>query len=358
MPVTGNNQLQILHHALDALNKAAGVHGRVLTRQVREGQGYRADAMVELEANGQRHPYAALIKRVDRFAILREFAQHGAAYGQDTAPLLVTPRITAEAAEQCRGLGLQFIDAVGNAYLHGQGLYVFVKGQRPTDNEALLLPAQDAKRAGTPAHLRAIFVLLCRPALLNAPYRDIAQAAGVALGTIGQVFDDLANRGFITGGKRTGNRILLERTKLIDEWATNYPIKLRPKLNPRRFKAPTPNWWKALEVAQYGAQWGAEVAAAKLTGHLRPNTLTLYLRTDKGQQHLTRLVTTHRLRPDAAGDIEILDAFWAFDDEQTTAETVPPLLACADLIATLDPRNLEAAKLIHDQYLAPTQTTA
>lgn len=358
MPATGNNQLQILNHALDALNKAAGVHGRVLTRQVREGQGYRPDAMVELEANGQRHPYAALIKRVDRFAILREFAQHSTAYGQDTPPLLVTPRITAEAAEQCRELGLQFIDAAGNAYLRGPGLYVFVKGQRPTAHEALLLPAQDAKRAGTPAHLRVIFVLLCRPALLNAPYRDIAQAAGVALGTIGPVFDDLADRGFITGGKRTGNRILLERTKLIDEWATNYPIKLRPKLNPRRFKAPTPDWWKALDVAQHGAQWGAEVAAAKLTGHLRPNTFTLYLRTDKGQQHLTRLVATNRLRPDAAGDIEILDAFWTFDEQQTTAQTVPPLLAYADLIATLDPRNLEAAKLIHDQYLAPTRTTA
>jgi hypothetical protein len=39
-------------------------------------------------------------------------------------------------------------------------------------------------------------------------------------------------------------------------------------------------------------------------------------------------------------------------------ETVPPLLAYADLLATLDPRNLEAAKLIHDQYLATPEAQA
>ena len=56
------------------------------------------------------------------------------------------------------------------------------------------------------------------------------------------------------------------------------------------------------------------------------------------------------------GEIEILDAFWNFDDNQPMTPTVPPLLAYADLIATLDPRNLEAAKLIHDRYLAPAET--
>ena len=66
----------------------------------------------------------------------------------------------------------------------------------------------------------------------------------------------------------------------------------------------------------------------------------------------------NRLRPDAEGDIEILDAFWGFDNEQPMAQTVPPLLAYADLIATLDPRNLEVAKLIHDQYLAPADPQA
>ncbi|MFA7290972.1 MAG: type IV toxin-antitoxin system AbiEi family antitoxin [Rhodocyclaceae bacterium] len=347
-----DREQNILERALKALERTAGIHGRVV-----DGQADRADTIVEIEANGQRHPYVAQIKRVDRFAILRDIKNLHAPYGQAPQPLLVAPRLTAETAEKCRELDLQFIDATGNAYLRGPGLYVLVKGQRPIEGDDHLLIGHEAKRAGTATHLRVIFALLCKPELLNAPYRDIVQVAGVALGTIGWVFNDLADRGFTTG-QRKGDRVMLERRKLIDEWITTYPITLRPKLNPRRFKAPQPDWWKALDITQYGAQWGTEVAAANLTGYLRPNAVTIYLHKENGQHNLTRLVAENRLRPDTQGDIEILDAFWDFDDERPMAQTVPPLLAYADLAATLDPRNLEAAKLIHDQYLTPADAQA
>ncbi len=152
--------------------------------------------------------------------------------------------------------------------------------------------------------------------------------------------------------------MLLERQRLVQEWVTNYPIKLRPKLNPRRFRAPTTDWWKKVDITKYGAQWGAEVAAEKLTGYLRPHAITIYLHKEQGQKNLTRLVAKYKLRADLQGDIEILDAFWKFEDEKPMPETVQPLLAYADLIATLDPRNLEAAKLIHERYIATTDTKA
>jgi hypothetical protein len=356
-PVDNREQI-ILDRALKALERTAGVHGQVIEREPRNGQSDRADAIVEIEANEQRYRYVAEIKRVDRFAVLGDIKSRYAPHGQATQVLLVAPRITTETAEKCRQLDLQFIDATGNAYLRGPGLYVLVKGQRPIEGEDFLLTGQEGKRAGTAAHLRVIFALLCKPELLNAPYRNIVQVAGVALGTIGWVFNDLADRGFTAGGQRKGDRAMLERKKLIDEWITTYPITLRPKLNPRRFKAPKPDWWKALDITQYGAQWGAEVAAEKLTGYLRPNTVTIYLHKEKGRQNLTRLVAENRLRPDTEGGVEILDAFWDFDDELPMTQTVPPLLAYADLVATLDPRNLETAKLIHDQYLAPADTQA
>jgi hypothetical protein len=353
-----DRELTLVDHALAALERTTGIHGRVTEWEPRNGCGYRADACIEIEANGQRYPYVAEIKRVDRFAILRDIKYQCAINEKDAQPLLVAPRITTETAEKCRELDLQFIDATGNAYLRGPGLFVLVKGQRPIERNELLLIEPEGKRVGTATHLRVIFALLCKPELLNAPYREIVKVAGVALGTIGWVFYDLTDRGFTTGGKRKGDRVMLERKKLIEEWITTYPIKLRPKLNPRRFKAPEPNWWKVVGITKYGAQWGAEVAAEKLTGYLRPNTVTIYLHKEKGQHNLTRLIAENRLRPDAEGDIEILDAFWNFDDEQPMMQTVPPLLAYADLIATLDPRNIEAAKLIHERYLAPADTKA
>lgn len=354
MNTYNDKEQAILLRALEALQRTTGFTGNVVEREPMIAQGFRADVRVEIEANEQCYGYMAEIKRIDRFATLANIKNQCARYGDHL--LLVAPRVTIELAEKCRELDLQFIDTAGNAYLRGPGLFVLVKGQRLIEGEDIQLTEQQGKRAGTATNLRVFFALLCKPELLNAPYRDLNQAAGVALGTVGWVFYDLNARGYITGVKGKGDRVLLERQRLMQEWVTNYPIKLRPKLNPRRFRAPKIDWWKEVDITKYGAQWGAEVAAEKMTGYLRPHALTIYLHKDQGQKNLTRMVAEHKLRADLQGDIEILDAFWDFEDEKQIPETVPPLLAYADLIATLDPRNLEAAKLIHERYLATNDT--
>lgn len=351
-----NKEQAILLRALEALQRTTGFIGNVIVKEPIIAQGFNAVARIEIEANGQCYGYIAEIKRIDRFATLADIKHQCAKYGDHL--LLVAPRVTAELAEKCRELDLQFIDTAGNAYLHGPGLFVLVKGQRFIEGEDIQLAEQQGKRAGTATNLRVFFTLLCKPELLNAPYREINQVAGVALGTVGWAFNDLNARGLITGGKGKGDRVMLERLRLVQEWVTNYPIKLRPKLNPRRFRAPKIDWWKKVDIIKYDAQWGAEVAAEKLTAYLRPHALTIYLHKEQGQKNLTRMVAEHKLRADPQGDIEILDAFWDFEDEKPMPETVPPLLVYADLIATLDPRNLEAAKLIYERYFANHDTEA
>ncbi|MGH6635647.1 MAG: type IV toxin-antitoxin system AbiEi family antitoxin [Gammaproteobacteria bacterium] len=260
----------------------------------------------------------------------------------------MSPKITPEMADHCRELHIQFIDTVGNAYLRAPELLVFVKGQR---SETAEFPGT-APRAGTATALRVVFALLCRPELLNAPYREIVRAAGVALGAVGWVFFDLNARGFTIGGKRKErHRRLLETKKLFDEWITNYPIKLRPKLNPKRFHATAPDWWHNVDVTKYGALWGGEVAVDKLTRHLKPATFTLYIQREEGRDNLTQLIVANRLRVDPKGDIEIFDAFWDFPANPNYPDIVPPILAYADLVATLDPRNLEAAKLLLERHI-------
>jgi hypothetical protein len=209
----------------------------------------------------------------------------------------------------------------------------------------------DTPKGGTPTALKAVFALLCRPDLINAPYRDIKQAAGIALGAVGWVFFDLNARGYTTGGKGKGDRRILERQRLIDEWVTNYPIKLRPKLNPKRFHAPDPAWWHPVDITQYNAQWGGEVAADKLTGHLKPNTVTIYMRPENARQNLTKLVVDHKLRADPKGEIEVLETFWDFPPTDNRPDVVPPLLVYADLLATMDPRNHETARIIHEEQI-------
>lgn len=341
------NDLSLLQHAFDALRRTTGFEGRLVATQVAGQDGQRADTVVEIVAEGKRHRYVIALKRIDRFATLGMVKHQLERY--DQPGLLVAPYITPEVAERCRELHIPFIDTAGNAYLHEPGLLVFVKGQRARIAD---IPGADTMpRAGTATALRVIFALLCRQELLNAPYREIVRAAGVALGAVGWVFYDLQARGYTTGGTRKGDRRLLEPQRLFEEWVTHYPMRLRPKLTPRRFRAVTPDWWQRVDVTTYGAQWGGEVAAEKLTGYLKPETVTLYVRPEKDRANVARLVAAHKLRADPRGDIEMLDTFWNFPADQDHPDLVPPILVYTDLMATHDPRNLDAARLLYDRKI-------
>lgn len=345
----------LLERALNALQETTGLAGKVILTEPTFGNGIRADAVIEIEVAGQPRQYLVEIKRVDRFAAIGQIKNQLDHFPQPG--LLIANRITTDTADKCRELDVQFIDAHGNAFLHGPDWFVLVKGQRLQDKMGTVDDTLEPPRAGTAAALRTTFALLCQPELLNAPYRDIKQAAGVALGGIGWVFFDLNNRGLTTGGQKKGDRRILERQRMIEEWVTNYPIKLRPKLNAKRFQAENPNWWKQLDVKHYEAQWGGEVAAERLTGHLKPNTVTLYMRPENMRQNLTKLVIDNKLRAAPDGDIEVLEAFWDFEPDGP-ADVVPPLLVYADLLATMDPRNFTVGQMILEQCINAPEAKA
>jgi hypothetical protein len=338
-------ELRLLDDARGALTRTTGLKATITAREPIRAIGKRADALIQIHANGKRFPFFAEVKAVDRVVALATVKNQLGKHVKQG--VLVTPYLTAELADQCRKeLDLHFIDTAGNAYLRAPGLYVFVRGERPPTRAM----ATGARGGGTATALRVVFALLCKPELLNAPYRDIVEVADVALGAVGWVFFDLQGRGYIAGGLRKRHRRLLEPDRLLDEWVTNFPVKLRPKLNPRRFQAPDPRWWEQTTLDR-GARWGGEVAAAKLTGHLKPATYTIYLDRHAAAGTVPTLVKHQRLRADPRGNVEILDAFWNFHLEGTQTDLVPPLLVYADLMATLDPRNLEVAKQVREQYL-------
>lgn len=327
----------ILERAVTAFETTTGLHAEALPEPGGVG---RPDAFLDVFVADHPVRFAAEIQAIDRFQALGTIK----ARGETTPfpPVLVAPYITQATAERCRELHLPFLDEAGNAYLEAPGLFVYVTGKR---RPVQARPAT-TYRAFTTAGLRIVFALLNNPDLAAAPYRDIAKAAGVALGTVGDVLRDLEDRGHLAP-ETPGPRRLLAPERLQEEWVTHYPIKLRPKLHARRFTAPAPHGWQDLDLRPHRAYWGGEPAAAKLTGYLKPARLTLYV---EGKPD--RLILANRLRPDVNGEIEILEAFWTTETTQAPGDVAPPLLVYADLMATTDPRNIEAAKLIRDQYLA------
>jgi len=261
--------------------------------------------------------------------------------------LLVAPYITPPMAERLREAGAQFLDTAGNAYLQQDEprFFVFVAGRKP---EAPL-PAERPIKAFRAAGLKVIFPLLCRPDALEATYREIAEMAGVALGTVAQTLADLRRLGLLR--KTRDGHGFRDRGKLIDMWVDAYTRELRPRLKPRRYRVADPDWWKKKGVLPDGVWLGGEAGGALLTKYLRPEIITIY-----GEDVLKKLGRELRLAKDEDGVLEVLETFWAFEPGEVIPgyRLVPPLLVYADLVATADVRNLETAGMIREEYLDDT----
>jgi hypothetical protein len=330
------NEQRILHAAGQALKRTTGLDAEI--HPIPAGQNRAADAIFELAMNQRKHRFRAEVKAVDRFETPALIKAQGKAHREPT--LLVAPYITREVAERCRQLHLPFIDTAGNAYLEAPGLLVYVIGNnKPAELR------QGQFRALNPAGLQIAFALACQPKLVQTTYREIAACAGVALGTVGPVMKDLEARGYLRFQKEP-DRKLLDPERMVEEWVTHFPITLRPKLNPRRFRADTERLQQA-DLLHQNAYWGGEPAAEKLTRYLKPAQFTIYAR-----EPIAKLIAAGRMRADPTGNVEILDTFWNFDRDKEFPDVVPPVLAYADLLATHDGRDVEAARMIYEQRIA------
>ena len=328
------------HNLLEAATIAArqlGLGIDVLQLEPQLGAA-RADALIRVRHGDQEVLYAAEVKRGLRPATLGAVLRQLERLGQPA--LLVTNYVTPPLADALKERGVAFLDAVGNAYLNHPPLLVWVKGQRPKETP---VTANVTTRTFNPSGLQVIFPLLCHPEWADRPYRKIAQLAGVAHGTVGWVLAELPKLGFMAevGGKRR----LLQPERLLQQWVEAYARTLRPRLLLGRFRTDLLDWYRTLDPGKYGILLGGEPAAARLTHHLRPGTVTLY-----GEKVEPRLLLDQRLRPDPQGKVEILRRFWKFDNDDPLITPLP--LIYADLLAIGDARCLETAKLLYGDIVA------
>jgi hypothetical protein len=340
---------RLLHRAIDKFTTNTGVKINVIAWKHPMGGGKYLDALADVQAAAETKTYAIEIKRHLTTAKLGLAAEQL----KDTPykGMLITDYVNPIMAERLKEMGLAFIDLAGNAYLNEPPVFVYIKGNRPTEERETgrnLKPTRAFQATG----LKVIFGLLMKPDLLQKTYREIAEATDVALGTVGWVLTDLREHGYLYEGKERGRK-LLQKRKIVEQWVTAYPEKLRPKLKLARYQAPKHRWWDDVTLNQYNAQWGGEIAAEMLTNYLVPEKATIYA--DKVP---APLVVEKRLIKDPDGDVEILQRFWKPGlFEEITAypavplDVVPPLLIYADLMATAEDRNIETAKLIYEKFI-------
>ncbi|MFV1985523.1 MAG: type IV toxin-antitoxin system AbiEi family antitoxin [Thiohalomonadales bacterium] len=334
---------EILDQAILAVKNETGLHLHIGKTEVKLNN-YQVDALLHIE--GDKNVLAAEVKN---------WAQHtnfGALVNQiknlPKKGLLVADYVNPKMAEKLRQQDVQFIDTVGNAYITMPPTYIYVTGNRQ-DTTKLMPTKTGAKRAFEPTGLKVIFTFLCQPELVNAPYREIAEKAGVALGTVGWVLNGLKAADFIRDKGKKQGRHLVNYQKLLARWVEVYPEKLKSKQLLGDFIADDPYWWKNIEIQNYNGYWGGEIAAAKYTDYLKPQVATVYFHNKTITKFLAdaRLQKATQWQEDKAGKVEIYQAFWT----DTKMELVHPILAYTDLVATGDTRNIETARRIYDKYI-------
>jgi len=331
---------EILDRAFERLREQTGIEAKLTAPA---GSSTTGDSQVVFVQAERKVSYRVAYRaKVDRKAHLNQADEQ---LRRTAGPgLLVTAYMSTTLATHCREIGLSFLDAAGNAFLHGEGLFVWIAGRKPSTD-------MSGSRKGAGAFhgrgLQVVFALLAHPPLLHAPYRKVAQAAGASLGTTSKSLEDLMNRNFLVAND-SGTRRWVDRQRVLQTWATNFPLGLRSHLQPRRYNAGNADWWREAQPETFDGYWSGEVAAAKLTHDLVPKLVTVYLPHDRGP-----FLAAHRLKADPRGPIEVLDVFWHFEQGGTEAPGVaPPLLVYADLLDLGDPRTDEQARLIHDRFLA------
>jgi hypothetical protein len=261
----------------------------------------------------------------------------------DNVPLLITLVANNEITELLKNLGINFIDTAGNTNIHVPPLYINIKGQKLTTNKNV---TGDNAGIFQTAGLQIIFTLLCNPRLERNPFREIAEMANVALGTVQVTMKYLEKHGFLITDEIQG-KILVNKNKLLKEWTLGFPEKIKPKYYAGKFQLDNPEIIKTIDLKYFSALLGGETAAALLTNYLRPLIHTVYIGDKLGE-----FILRNRLKKNPDGNVEIVKKFWNFLDDNEIKNLVPAILIYTDLITTGDPRNIETANIIYEKEIA------
>ncbi len=210
----------------------AALHAEI---PARNGLLVRLDGVLTWKTDGKTIRYIVEAKRNFRFqdagVIVEQLNRLRAALPKKYAGdklLLLAPHVRAQQAAVLERAGIDYVDLAGNAHLQVPGLFVHVEGRRPAEE-----PVQAIRRPHK-AWIKTVMALLVQPALVQAPYRTLAEQAAVALGTVPACMNDLTARGLLLDGRQ--GRKLTDRPALVALWVQAYVEALRPKLKERRFQ--------------------------------------------------------------------------------------------------------------------------
>ena len=254
--------------------------------------------------------------------------------------LVVANYITPNAKQLLKEKGINYIDRQGNIWFKFKLVHIHIEG---IPNQPKTEPKKN--RAFTKAGIKVVFQILLDKEIINTTYRNLAEKAEVALGTIPKVIRGLKEEGFLLK-KNEKQWILTNYTELLNRWQQEYDKRLKPTLFIKRYRATDKNFninWKKIKLNN-DTVWGGEPAADLLTNYLNPEQYIIYT-----NQHQQDIMKDYRWIPDEEGEIYIYKKFW--NNPLANENKAPALLIYAELMETKDSRCIETATMIYERYL-------
>lgn len=269
---------------------------------------------------------------------------------QVSSNLLLTEYINPVLAEQFRKAGLQYLDTQGNVFIQQPGYFLLIQGRKKTAAQ------KPQPGAFTRTGMLLVFMLLKKPNLLEATYRQLAGELAISLGKLTAIMQELSDLGYLARHKqgRRELRQLRQPEQLMQTWIENYPQQLQRHLQKETFTSDQPDCFERIDAAGLPLVWGGEVAAARYTqGYLQPQKALVYI----SGAHLPGLLRQARLRKIKPGEhpdrvIDVVEPFLPLEMLQGSQnDLADPLLVYAELVSSLEPRNLEAARRLYEHHL-------
>lgn len=317
------------------------------------------DELVDLERG---EPMAlATLRRGDQaqryLAVLSQSMSVPDSYAQTDWPgtplLVLGAKITPRNADRFRQLGINYLDANGNAYFTFGNVHIDVRGRTGDPIASLHQERPTTSNLFSPKRAQVIFALISWPELVNAKLQDIAHSANASVPFVQKTIADLeaANYVEVVAPGRQGRR-LNNIEALIDGWVASFPGGLASPDNTRSFRGD----FELTYLANEGpvVYVSGEAVADWIKRH---TTWTLYCDVIPREAAVAGNWTARSSDP----NIFIRPRFWNEPDGRPghfaeRTRNAPPLLVYADLMSSGESRQREAARHLrenNDRLRAP-----
>jgi hypothetical protein len=244
--------------------------------------------------------------------------------------------------DELRKHQIGYLDIAGNIYIQTNTHMIWIEGRKQDK-----INSEKTNRAFKSAGLKVIYLLLTDDQAVNASQRITAEQAGMALGNVNYVLNELKLSGYILELNKKHFQ-LNNKKELLQKWMSSYEDKLKPSLHIGNFKFlnfENETNWRKLNLEPHQSFWGGEPAGALITKYLEPSVFTIYTEETRND-----LIRKYQLVPDPNGKIKIYKKFWK-DLEGYSHNVVHSILAYTDLVNSGNSRCIETAHLIYDQYI-------